>query len=355
MSKPNLQSLFVLGCSHHETPLEVRERLALSPDKIPALLQELRECRDFSESLVLSTCNRLEIYVHARNENAQHSIREILCRSLNIKNELLAAHAYRLHNLSAIQHAFSLAAGLDSQILGETEILGQMKQALATAQEFENTGSILNRLFEKSFQTAKIVRTQTGIDKGQVSIGNIAADLAKRIFGKLQNSRVLLIGSGEVGQRTAQALRNRGVQQLAVSSRTTQNAEHLAAQLDADHLPFKQIHKSLEQFDIVISSTAAPGLILRHEDFRAARRVRPAQPFFLIDLAMPRDLDPSLNKLENCYLYNLDDLAAIANENLARRNAECEQAHVLLNAQAWQLWLQLRRRSFMPIEKNQNV
>ena len=355
MSQTNLQSLFVLGCSHHETPLEIRERLALSPDKLPALLQELRACDDFSESLVLSTCNRLEIYVHARNENAQQSIREILCRSLNVKNDLLAAHAYRLHNLSAIQHAFSLAAGLDSQILGETEILSQMKQALATAQEFENTGSVLNRLFEKSFQTAKIVRTQTGIDKGQVSIGNIAADLAKRIFGKLQKSRVLLIGSGEVGQRTAQALKNRGVEHLAVSSRTAENAQHLAAQLHADALPFEEIHTSLDQFDIVISSTAAPGLILKYEDFHAARRARPAKPFFLIDLAMPRDLDPSLNELENCYLYNLDDLAAIANENLARRNAECDQAHVLLNAQAWQLWLQLRRRSLMPTEKNQKV
>ena len=146
-----------------------------------------------------------------------------------------------------------------------------------------------------------------------------------------------------------------GVEHLAVSSRTAENAQHLAAQLDADALPFEEIHTSLDQFDIVISSTAAPGLILKHEDFHAARRARPAQPFFLIDLAMPRDLDPSLNELENCYLYNLDDLAAIANENLARRNAECDQAHVLLNAQAWQLWLQLRRRSLMPTEKNQKV
>lgn len=352
MSDTNLQSLFVLGCSHHETPLEIRERLAVTPDRIPALLQALRQCDHFSESLVLATCNRLEVYVQACSETAQQSIRAILCHLLNIENDLLAAHAYRLHNLSAIQHAFSLAAGLDSQILGETEILGQMKQALATAQEFENTGPVINRLFEKSFQAAKIVRTQTGIDKGQVSIGNIAADLAKRIFGKLHTSRVLLIGSGDVGQRTAQALKTRGVQHLTVSSRTQQNAEHLATHLNAANLSYDDIGKSLDQFDIIISSTAAPGLILKQENFLAARRSRPAQPFFLIDLAMPRDLDPELNKIENCYLYNLDDLAAIANENLARRNAECDQAHVLLNAQAWQLWLQLRRRSLMPSGEN---
>ena len=175
MSKTALQSLFVLGCSHHETPLEVREHLALTPDRIPILLQKLKQCPDFSESLVLATCNRLEIYAQPHKENAPQSIRKILCDFLGIKNELLATHAYHLQNLNAIQHAFSLAAGLDSQILGETEILGQMKHALAVAQENENTGSVLNRLFEKSFQAAKIARTQTGIDKGQVSIGNIAA------------------------------------------------------------------------------------------------------------------------------------------------------------------------------------
>ena len=189
MSHAHPQSLFVLGCSHHESPLAIRERFTLSPERIPALLQALRQCANLSESLVLATCNRFEIYAHARNENALPSIRELLCQTLGVETEFLNAHAYRLQNLNAIQHAFSLAAGLDSQILGETEILGQMKQSLAIAQEFENTGPVLNRLFEKSFQSAKIVRTQTGINKGQISIGNIAADLAKRIFGKLQKPR----------------------------------------------------------------------------------------------------------------------------------------------------------------------
>lgn len=350
MSHAHPQSLFVLGCSHHETPLEVRERFTLSPERIPALLQEFRHCDELTESLVLATCNRFEIYAHARNENALDAIREILCQNLGVQTELLNAYAYRLQNLNAIQHAFSLAAGLDSQILGETEILGQMKQALAIAQEFENTGPVINRLFEKSFQSAKIVRTQTGIDKGQISIGNIAADLAKRIFGKLHKNRVLLIGSGEVGQRTAQALKNRGVHDLTVSNRTAENAQALAQTLEAQELPFQNLSQSLHQFDTIISSTAAPGHILSREDFQTAQRIRPARPFFLIDLAMPRDLDPALDSLENCYLYNLDDLAAIANENLARRNDECQHARTLLNTQAWQLWLQLRRRALMPAD-----
>ncbi|CAI8347420.1 MAG: Glutamyl-tRNA reductase [Opitutia bacterium UBA7350] len=355
MSEMALQALFVLGCSHHETPLEVRERLALTPERIPALLQELKKCPDFSESLALATCNRLEIYAYAKNDNASQSIQKILCNSLGIKNDFLETHAYQLQNLNAIQHAFSLAAGLDSQILGETEILGQMKQALATAQASKNTGALLNRLFEKSFQAAKIARTQTGIDKGHVSIGNIAADLAKRIFGKLETSRVLLIGSGDVGQRTAKALKNRGVRDLTVTNRTSQNAQELAGQLHAGDLPFNQISSTLHEFDIIISSTAAPNLILKQEDLLAANRLRPAQPFFLIDLALPRDFDPNLEQVENCYLYNLDDLATIANENLARRNAECEPAQRLLNNQAWQLWLQLRRRSLVPIVGSENI
>jgi glutamyl-tRNA reductase len=344
MRTGNLESLFVLGCSHHETSLEVRERFTLAQDRITDLLQQLRDCSVLSESILLTTCNRIEIYAHAESEHAPQRIREILCQALNVKSDLLAAHAYRLNNLTTIQHAFNLAAGLDSQILGETEILGQMKQALATAQEAGNTGPALSRLFEKSFQAAKIARNQTGIDKGQISIGNIAADLAKRIFGKLEKSRVLLIGSGEVGQRTAQALKNRGVNELAVTSRTLKNAQTLAHELHAQDLPFEDLASRLHEFDIIISSTAAPGLILHKDEFQAAQRSRPARPFFLIDLAMPRDFEPALGELDNCYLYNLDDLAQMANENLARRKAECEQARIILNAQAWQLWLQLRRR-----------
>lgn len=347
MSLETLQSLLVLGCSHHKTPLEVRERFTLNQDGAHALQARLNECSALSESIVLATCNRLEIYARVAKPNSPTDavIRQLLSKELDLKPEFLDDHLYQYTNLEVIEHAFSVASGLDSQLIGETEILGQMKQAHAAAQQSKSTGPTLNRLFEKSFQAAKIARTQTGIGKGQVSIGNVAVDLASRIFGKFETSRVLLIGSGEVGQRTAQALKSRGVTSLEVTSRTLENAQSLATELEAKTIPFEEYKTQLQRFDIIISSTAAPGLILNPIDFTAARKACPARPFFLIDLAMPRDLDPQLSALENFYLYNLDDLSEIANENLARRSAECQQAQRLLKAQAWQLWLQLRRRS----------
>jgi glutamyl-tRNA reductase len=346
MSTNKLQSLLVLGCSHHATPLEIRERIALDAEQIRTLQGCLQACPEIRESLVLATCNRLEVYVLAsgKSESALKALREHLCDQLSIELSLLNTHAYTHQNLETIRHAFSVAAGLDSQLIGETEILGQMKQALATAQKENSTGSILNRLFEKSFQAAKLARTQTGIDKGQVSIGNVAVDLASRIFGKLEISRVLLIGSGEVGKRTAQALINRGVKNLYVTNRTKENAEKLATTLGSKILPYQDFDQKLPDFDIIISSTSAPEFILKANSFETTRRLRPVKPCFLIDLAMPRDIDPALDNLDNVYLYNLDDLSEIANENLARRSLECKQASTLLDAQAWQLWLQLRRR-----------
>lgn len=346
MSTDKLQSLLVFGCSHHATPLEIRERIALNPEQIKNLQGQLQTCSEIRESLVLATCNRLEIYVLAsgKNESALKALGEQLCDQLSIESNLLKTHAYTHRNLETIRHAFSVAAGLDSQLIGETEILGQMKQALANAQKENSTGTILNRLFEKSFQAAKLARTETGIDKGQVSVGNVAVDLASRIFGKLESSRVLLIGSGEVGQRSAQALINRGVKNLCVSNRTKEKAEKLAATLGAKILPYQNFTQNIQNYDIIISSTSAPDFILKANAFEKARRLQPAQPCFLIDLAMPRDIDPELDNLDNVYLYNLDDLSEIANENLARRSAECNQASRLLDAQAWQLWLQLGRR-----------
>ena len=207
------------------------------------------------------------------------------------------------------------------------------------------TGPVLNRLFEKSFQAAKSARTQTGITKGQVSIGNVAVDLANRIFGQVKNSRVLLIGSGEVGELTAQALKSRGVADISVTSRTFENAHKLAHQFGGAAIDFEDFVNQLHRFDIIISSTAAPGAILTPETIRKALKQRRARPLFLIDLAMPRDIDPAVEDVDNVYLYNLDDLSTIANENLALRKAEIDKARTILKAHAWNLWLQLRRRT----------
>ena len=230
-------------------------------------------------------------------------------------------------------------------MIGETDILGQMKQAYARAKETHCTGTILNRLFEKSFQAAKSVRTKTKIAHGQVSIGNIAVDLGNRIFGNLSNSRVLLVGSGDVAEKTAQSLKSRGVADITVTSRKFENAHILAHKFGGAAIEFSDFVPQLKRFDIVISSTAASETIIDQNMIKDTLKNRPDQPFFLIDLALPRDIDPGVDAFENVYLYNLDDLSAIANENIEMRKAEIDQARQILKAHAWSLWLQLRRRT----------
>jgi glutamyl-tRNA reductase len=340
--------LFVLGSSHNQAPLEVRERFALTPEKIAELQDLLLKDGLIRECLVLNTCNRLEIYGIAKSPTApEELIRDRLSQIQGVSRQLLDRHSFWHNNLDVIQHALEVSAGLDSQMVGETEILGQLKASYATAKQAKATGVVLNRLFEKSFQAAKSARTQTGITRGQISIGNVAVDLASRIFGKLSKSRVLLLGSGEVGEKTAQALKSRGVSEVAVSSRTFENAHRLAHELKGAAIDFDDFIEQLHKFDIVIGSTAAPGALLTREIIRATMRTRPEQPLFLIDLALPRDIDPDVEDIENVYLYNLDDLSTIANENLAVRKAEIERARDILKGHAWNLWLQLRRRELM--------
>jgi glutamyl-tRNA reductase len=342
-----LQSLFVLGSTHREAPLELRERIALSAEAAVALQYEIYALDNMKECLVINTCNRLEIYGLSTSPDVEDTIRKLLCARNKVSRELFDSHSFWHTNLDVLQHALEVSTGLDSQLVGETEILGQMKGAYANARAAKCTGPVLNRLFEKSFQAAKSARTQTGINRGQVSIGNVAVDLASRIFGHLKDSRVLLVGSGEVAELTAQALQSRGVADISVTSRTFEKAHALAHSLGGAAIEFEDFPAQLHHFDIVISSTAASGHILERTMLAQAIKQRPEKPFFLIDLAMPRDIEPSVEKLENVYLYNLDDLSTISNENLKLRKAEIEHARAILKGYAWTLWLQLRRRTLM--------
>lgn len=345
--RSELESLFVLGTSHHATPLDVRERFALSPEQALEMQSQIREQKGIRECLILNTCNRLEIYCLAEDQNSVDSIGHLFCQKQNIPHALFQRYAYSHRNLKALQHVLEVSTGLDSQMVGETEILGQLKQAYSCARQAGSTGNVLNRLFEKSFQAAKAARSQTGITRGQISIGNVAVDLASRIFGTLNRSRVLLLGSGEVGERTALALKSRGVDDISVSSRTFENAHQLAHRLGGAAIDFADFSKQLEHFDIIISSTSAQSAILDQSMIRCTMKRRPERPCFLIDLALPRDIDPAVENIENVYLYNLDDLSNIANENLTARKAEIDRAREILNKHAWTLWLQLRRRELM--------
>ena len=233
-----LQSLFVLGSSHRETPLELRERFALTADQIQTLQAELHAMDSIRECLIINTCNRLEIYGLATTPLIENEIRDLLCTRNQVERSLFDQHFFWHTNLDVLQHALEVSSGLDSQMVGETEILRQMKAAYQQAKDAKCTGVVLNRLFEKSFQAAKSARTHTGITRGQVSIGNVAVDLASRIFGRLKQSRVLLIGSGEVAEKTAQALKSRGVVDITVTSRTFEKAHRIAHELQGAAIEF---------------------------------------------------------------------------------------------------------------------
>ena len=247
-----------------------------------------------------------------------------------------------------VRHAFEVASGIDSQMVGETEILGQVKEAYEDALRRKSAGKLLNRMFQKSFQAAKWARTHTGISKGQVNLGNVICELTRRIFGDVSSSRLLIVGSGEVAELAMVAFHFRNCHEITVTGRTFENARHLAEKVNAATLDFESFRKSLHLFDVVVTSTAGNDPVLSRETIRSTLSMRPARPLFLIDVAVPRDIDEGVSELENVYLYNMDDVSAIANENLKSRMAEVERCKGALAHRAIRLWEQMTNQPSPP-------
>jgi len=340
-------SLFVVGATHHTAPIGIREKLTLGAPAADALQAQLAALPGLREFALLSTCNRIEFYGVAGDAATTARLRELFCAAQHFPREEFERIQLSLRDRDAIQHLLEVAAGLNSQMLGENEIFGQVKDAYAAAQQRHATGPVLNRVFQKAFQAAKLARSSTAISAGQVSIANVAVDLALDIFGGLDDARILLLGAGDIGEKTAKAFLSRGAGSLTVSSRTLAHALQLATELGATALPFEQREAKLGDYDVVVGSTAAPDVVLTRAAAQAAMRKRPARPLFFIDLALPRDVDPAVADLPNVFLYNLDDLAKIAERNLAAREAEIVKARALLRDRAEALWRhiepQLRR------------
>ncbi len=337
--------LVTIGCNHHKTPLEVRERLALSHEHVNQLQGHLRECAEIEESAILNTCNRVEFYTVSRSNSTVELLAQFLKSLEGFPVDIFLEHAYVHEDVEAINHMFRVASGLDSQMVGETQILGQIKSTYADATHNKMVGRVLHKLFQKSFQAAKWARTETKIGTGQVSLGNVAVELATRIFGRLTVSRTLVIGSGEVGQEVAKAFRSRGVACMSIASRTHERAEELSRKVDGLVIPYNTWQDTLPYVDIGIFATSAPGHILDRETLQATLKQRARKPLFLIDLAMPRDIEATAAELPNLYLYNLDDLAAIANENLESRRREVDACLVELDRKANYLWKSLKLRN----------
>lgn len=335
------EKLFVLGATHHTAPLAVREKLTLTESVVEALHAELSSVPELHEFTMLSTCNRVEFYGVSASADAFRRVEAMFCTRQQFDLVEFEKIRMQLHGREAVRHLLEVSAGLDSQMLGETEIFGQVKAAYAAAQSRGATGPVLNRVFQKAFQAAKHVRTHTAITEGRVSIANVAVDLAAKIFGDLRETRVLLLGAGEIGEKTARAFQSRGAAAITVASRRLERAMELATMLGASAMPFDQRDARLGEFDVVVCATSAPNVVVTQEVSAQAMRKRPARPLFLIDLALPRDVDAAVAELQNVFLYNLDDLAKIAEENRSAREAEIAKCRVIVAEKADALWQQV--------------
>jgi len=324
-------SLFCLGVNHKTAPVEVRERLAFPEKAVPQHLAEICALSPVDEAVVLSTCNRVEIYGAANSFAAA-------CDALTTYLEDHFAVApgevefYRHEGASAAQHLFEVASGLDSMVLGETEIFGQIKKAYALAQTSGTTARRMNKLFQQSFSVGKLVRSSTQIQQGSTSIGSAAVDLAEKIFGQLDGCRVMIIGAGEMSRTTAQSLRSRGAASLIVSNRSHDKAVELAAELEGEAVRFDDWEEHLARVDIVVSSTAAPHAVVKHEMISRAMQQRRGKSLFLIDIAVPRDIEEEVNSIENVYLFNIDQLQQIADEGRERRERQIETCREVIAA-----------------------
>ena len=327
-------NLLLLGMNHKTAPVEIRERLNIACTEDFNLLGEILAIPGVEEALYLSTCNRVEILVRSREgDGAEERLRELIFRHGNLSGAELARCLYVYRDETAVRHLFRVAAGLDSLIMGEPQILGQVKDAYRQAVEREAAGIILNKLLHRAFRVAKRVRTETGVANHAVSVSYAAVELAKKIFGTLGDKKILLVGAGEMSELAARHLLKHGGDQLFVANRTWERAVGMAADFQGTAVEFPRLGEVLREADIVITSTGAPGYILTGEMVAAALKRRKNRLLFIIDIPVPRDVDPRAGDLENVYLYNMDDLQEIADENMAIRKEEAARGEEIIAAE----------------------
>jgi glutamyl-tRNA reductase len=318
----------ILGINHKTAPVALREKVAFTEDRLAAALRTLRQELGVAEALILSTCNRTEVYWSGTASGSELSL--WLERHHGEKLDL-AASLYVHQESRAIEHTFSVASGLDSMVLGEVQILGQLKDAYRIAQESGSTGPILNKLFQAAFSAAKRVRTETRIGANAVSLASATVSLARRVFENLSAHNVLLVGAGDMNALTARHFMSAGVKRMVIANRTLEKAQILAAELHAHAVPLTDLHPQLAEADIVISCTASPEPLIGKSAVEAAIRNRRRRPIFMVDMAVPRDVDPDVADLEDVYLFSIDDLQQLVNENIQQREAAAGSARLLIN------------------------
>ena len=350
-----MDQIVSIGTSHHVAPIEFRERLAFSEEQLIESLQHLRESDQVQEAVILSTCNRVEVYAVANSvrnaDAAAKMLVEFLARSRQIGVESLKKWCYLHHNLETIQHLFRVTASLDSMVVGESQILGQVKTAYDLSRASGGAGTVLNRLFTKAFSVGKRIRSETTITTGAVSISYAAVELAKKIFNTLEGKTVAIIGAGEMSELTAKHLVANGVANVLVANRTYERAVKIAEKFNGTPLAYDSDLNFLIDADIVISSTNAPDYLIKRQPLAAIMRKRRHRYMFLIDIAVPRDIDPDVSKIDYAFLYNIDDLEAVVVSNLKDRQQEAGQAEQIVTEEAKQFYNQLQTFQVNPTIK----
>ncbi|MGI9276094.1 MAG: glutamyl-tRNA reductase [Endozoicomonas sp.] len=338
------------GINHKTAPVDLREQVAFAPDQLPEALHDARAFIRTREIAILSTCNRTELYC-ANNDDHQKAL-EWLTRYHSLDHQLLSQHSYIHRDDNAVRHMMRVACGLDSMVLGEPQILGQLKSAYSTAQEAGTIGSSLSRLFQYSFTTAKQVRTHTAIGRQPVSIAYAATTLAKQIFSDLSENTALLIGAGETTELVARHLHQQGVKKIIVANRTMSRAKHLAEEFDGTAALLSDIPHLLPEADIVIASTASQVPVLGKGTAERALKKRKHRPIFMVDIAVPRDIEPEVGELSDIFLYTVDDLHDVIEDNMQQRQEAAKQAETLIEAGTFEFMNRLRSLDAVSVLKS---
>ena len=315
----------ILGLNHRSAPVELRERLAFQEEKLPTALKAVQQELNLPECVILSTCNRVELYtVLPERDGHEAKLTEFLARFHRLEPASLSDRVYWHLQPDSVRHLFRVAAGLDSMVVGESEILGQVRQAYTRAVSHGSVGGVFHRLFQTAIRAGKEVRSKTRIGQGAVSVSSVAVELARRIFQDLGSKTILLLGAGQMSESTLTCLKGQGIKSILVANRTQEAAVPLAQAVGGQVVPFARIEESITRADIIICSTAADRFLLTQPQVHKIMAARRQRPLFLIDISVPRNLDPLIGQLENVYLYNIDDLQGIASSNLQLRLGEIE-------------------------------
>ena len=340
--------LFAVGISHRTAPVELREGVDFARRGLGTALAALAAKNVTTEAVVLSTCNRAEIYGGAESDAAAESCSRFISEYNGVAWDAVAPHVVIYRGAEAVDHLFRVAAGLDSLVVGEPQILGQVKDAFAVATDLKSTGALTHRLFTSAFGVGKRVRRETALGEGAVSVSYAAIALAKKIFGKLEGLNVLILGAGEMAKLTASHLQAQGVKQLTIASRTFETAEALASRLNGRAVPWTSIGPALAAADIVVTATGSRDPVLTRAGVDDAMRPRRSRPLFVIDIAVPRDVEPAVGLLDQVFLYNIDDLQSIVKENLARRSSEVDRAELIVREEVDRFRTWMHSRELVP-------